>query len=609
MDWSERKASDIMSIQTYTINKLFKMYINEYIYVNRRYQRKLIWGLEEKQLLIDSIIENIPLPAILAVGLDMDGLGMCKNLEIIDGMQRLNAIFSFMLGEFSVEYEGQYLYFDPVYSNVTLHLCRHNDERLIKHDNYLPEKICEAFCDCELSVIITGKDDAAVNMIFSRINSTGRKISNQDLRQSRAIGEFPDLVRRIASDIRMDNTYSDHILLSDMPKISIGSKKHGYGVDLDSIFWRRHDLIGPQNLKESKDEEIIEELLAVYLLKDFKKTKDTLDDLYLLGKSLNNEIERKIDQAKKTSLEDLFKRTFDIFDMIFDAINSNFTQYFFEKKNTKNKDECFKVLFLAFLKLVSTNYTITDWNDIATILEGIKPIFNQIVFSGINSNGGLLKLSNTVYNILEPAFSEEINTEINEVTKEIDERLSHSSIESQMTEFKIGISDFKSASINKKVIKQIAKTLVGMANTTNNVDKGLVIIGIADSRKDYEAWRNEYKEIAKIFNERPVCGIYAEAKKLCGGCNDYFTLLGKCLDREPISSKLKDYVLETMSIIKYHDIDILVLQSKNMEEVSLYNGEKYVRHSNETVVDSNYVKGPEEVAASSESNIKSLSIF
>ena len=151
--------------------------------------------------------------------------------------------------------------------------------------------------------LATYQDNETVDMIFSRINSTGRKISNQDLRQSMAVGEFPDLVRRIASDIRLDNTYDDHIRLCEIPQISVGYKEYGYGVDLNDIFWRRHDLINPKNIKESKDEEIIETLLATVLLDQFKKSKNSLDELYRKDSKLNIEIESKIREIGKNNLE------------------------------------------------------------------------------------------------------------------------------------------------------------------------------------------------------------------------------------------------------------------------------------------------------------------
>ena len=81
----------------------------------------------------------------------------------------------------------------------------------------------------------------------------------------------------------MDNTYSDHVCLSDIKQISVGDKKLGYGVDLNSTFWRRHDILINTAVIESGDKEVIETLIASKFIPGFKKTKDSLDDLYQQG--------------------------------------------------------------------------------------------------------------------------------------------------------------------------------------------------------------------------------------------------------------------------------------------------------------------------------------
>lgn len=68
--------------------------------VNRRYQRKLVWTLAEKQRFIDSLINEYPVPLFLGVGFNHPTRGNC--FEILDGMQRLEAITSFIDGEFPV---------------------------------------------------------------------------------------------------------------------------------------------------------------------------------------------------------------------------------------------------------------------------------------------------------------------------------------------------------------------------------------------------------------------------------------------------------------------------------------------------------------------------
>lgn len=173
--------------------------------------------------------------------------------------------------------------------------------------------------------------------------------------------------------------------------------------------------------------------------------------------------------------------------------------------------------------------------------------------------------------------------------EDIDKRLSYSKIEMQMTEFKIGISDFASDSINYKCIHKIAMTLVAMANTNNTRDKtGYVLIGIADSKEAYDNWHARFKEQSVVINQHYVPGITCEAGKLFGktdtaSSDRYVKVLRKAIKDEPISQNLKDYILENFDLFTYHEVELVILRSKNVGETSLYDGKKFVRHGNETV--------------------------
>src|SRR5690606_23467438 len=80
------------------VERVFINYQDKKYVVNRQYQRKLIWTIEEKQNFIDSIIKGFPIPIILLA----EPLGRKDGtLEIIDGMQRMNAIMSFISNDFS----------------------------------------------------------------------------------------------------------------------------------------------------------------------------------------------------------------------------------------------------------------------------------------------------------------------------------------------------------------------------------------------------------------------------------------------------------------------------------------------------------------------------
>lgn len=590
MNWEERTVSNILTVERYTVNDIIVNYLKDLFYVNRRYQRKLVWGIEEKRLLIDSMIKGIPLPAVLLVKYDVPE-GKKNILEIVDGMQRINAITSFVLGEFGIEYNNSICYFDSLANNETFQLFMNNDERLKKHekDSILPKDLCLEFCRYQLPAIITGQDNATVDMIFSRINSTGRKISSQDLRQSMAVGEFPDLVYRIASNVRLDHTYDDHICLCDIPKISIGYKQYGYGIDLNSVFWRRHDLIDSQHIKESKDEEIIETLLAIVLLGNFKKSKDKLDQLYQKGTKLNSQVENKVLEFGKDVLENKFRKVFDTIDMIFNAVNSDFSSFLFHNKRINNKDECFKILFLAVYRLLSEGFVISDYKIVANSIKSAYSILSPFTIRGKIDYKKANEAVNNLYILLKPAFLKKMPKKLDKLEEDIDRRLSYSKIEMQMTEFKIGISDFGSDSINYDCIHKIAKTLVAMANTDNAMDKtGYVLIGIADSKEAYDNWYTKFKEQSIVINQHYVPGITCEARKLfsktdTASSDRYTRVLRKAINAEPINQKLKDYVLGNFDLFDYHEVELVILRSRNVGETSLYDGKKFVRQENETV--------------------------
>jgi len=66
------------------VNQAYRLYRSGKLLVNRKYQRKLIWSVDEKEKLIGSILNGYPIPLILlAERPPVHGSG---KYEIIDGM-------------------------------------------------------------------------------------------------------------------------------------------------------------------------------------------------------------------------------------------------------------------------------------------------------------------------------------------------------------------------------------------------------------------------------------------------------------------------------------------------------------------------------------------
>lgn len=152
------------TFETYALtygNSVFSSYtIKEEINVAPEYQRNGdIWNLQKKQLLIDSLLNRYDIPKLYFHKL--------KNNEdsydyaIIDGRQRLEAIWQFIDGEFSLSEDMDYIKDDSVkLKNMT-----YND--LAR--NY--PKIKNQFDGTLLPIVVVDTDDLdLIDDMFSRLN-------------------------------------------------------------------------------------------------------------------------------------------------------------------------------------------------------------------------------------------------------------------------------------------------------------------------------------------------------------------------------------------------------------------------------------------------------
>lgn len=243
--------------------------------MNRRYQRKLVWSIEEKASFIDSIIKSYPVPLIL---LAESKDGERTILEIIDGMQRLNAITAFIENEFSVE-EG---YFDLEAIAETKLLKDQNI--LVQKNPIMDRKICAEIASYVLPMsTYKSASEKEIDEVFRRINANGKHLSRQEIRQAGALSIFADLIRQISSEIRGDVSLRNRIALNNMKEISITSRDLMYGINVDEVFWVKSAIIRREQVRESKDEEIIADIVAAMLLEEMPRSSSSmLDEFYAL---------------------------------------------------------------------------------------------------------------------------------------------------------------------------------------------------------------------------------------------------------------------------------------------------------------------------------------
>lgn len=203
-------AADL-SIKGESIQSLYGSYLKETFLVNRRYQRKLVWTIEEKRSFLDSIVNGYPVPLILLAEVKTEA---GRKLEIIDGMQRMNAIMSFIDQEFDLN--GKYFDLDTMADTKFLK----DSGELTQKKEILDRKVCAEIVRYQIPLSVYQESGGRhIDEVFRRLNSGGRHLSKQELRQAGAVSKFASIVRKLASNIRGDSSASDILDLNSMKNI------------------------------------------------------------------------------------------------------------------------------------------------------------------------------------------------------------------------------------------------------------------------------------------------------------------------------------------------------------------------------------------------------
>jgi hypothetical protein len=271
--------------QPTSIQTLYTWYREAKLFVNRRYQRKLVWTQTEKQKLIGSILNRYPIPAILIAERD----SFPGTYEIIDGLQRLHSIVSFIENAFPVE-DGRF--FDAE-SFPTAKGAASEGVFVQVKENLLSSKEVSLVLDYTLTIsVMRNATEAEINDVFDRINTYGHRLSDQERRQAGVQNEFSATVRKLACTLRGDSS-AEVLPLQSMPSISIDlpMANHGYEVRADEVFWVNQGILRSTDLRDSLDEQCLADLMACVVGGQIiERSKDALDEIYNKGTTESDRI-------------------------------------------------------------------------------------------------------------------------------------------------------------------------------------------------------------------------------------------------------------------------------------------------------------------------------
>lgn len=567
-----------------SVQEIYRRYRENQIIVNRKYQRKLVWTEAEKACLIDSILKGYPIPLILFA--EFTGEDGKTYFEVLDGMQRLNAIVGFLEDEYPVD--GKY--FDVKQLARAKQAEAEGVFKGYHGDDLHTPAVCANMLDYQLAVT-SYKVESEKNVfeIFRRINSGGRQLSSQEQRQAGVLCQFSDLVRGIAADIRGDST-NEQVVLSDMPQISIGNTRENnkYGLNADNTFWVKQGIITIQDLKNSDDEEIIADILISILLEEpFARSKERLDKAYDLCSDLYAQIEVALIRYTPEKLKQDVQHTFSVFKNCIESVSieTNFLRSIVTPKNRITIKNAFYTIFMALFDLL--------------VKEDLSPFDNSKMFESLYDLQSRIK-NETHYattgkrqqnisvtkGLMLPYFVKKEPAALTHgsgLALDFENSIRRSKIETPRYEFKQGFLRLsQDRKYDSALEEQILKTICAIANIGPK-SEGFIFIGVADKESHAKKIEKLDGIMPVAVSEHWVVGIDREAAVLNISVENYCRRIVGFIKTSELSDFLISSVLSNIDIVDYRSMAVVRIKVPSQTEISYYGDEVYERQYNNTV--------------------------
>lgn len=155
------------------------------------FQRRSVWKPDARSYFLDTVVRGLPAPIIyLRQSIELKSQRALR--DVVDGQQRLRTILAFVDPKCIKDYDAE--------RDGLLIKKVHNSEIADTPFSQLDKHYQSRILSYELSthVLPTDVDDREVLEMFARLNATGVKLNDQELRNADYYGEFKTTAYRIA---------------------------------------------------------------------------------------------------------------------------------------------------------------------------------------------------------------------------------------------------------------------------------------------------------------------------------------------------------------------------------------------------------------------------
>ncbi|WP_375598675.1 DUF262 domain-containing protein [Devosia sp. Naph2] len=550
--------------------------------MNRRYQRKLVWSEQEKRHLVDSIEHEFPIPLFMLNRND----GEDVSFEIIDGMQRFNAIFSFIEHQFLDE------------NGKCFDLEQFSRARISREAGvfveYAPEiprmsaVECAKFLEYQLAVTIDSEgNEERINEIFGRINSSGRQLSAQEQRQAGLVSELSEFVRRLSMELRGDSS-PDVLALNQMPEVSVNTprERQRYGIDASDIFWCRHGIITAKDLAKGEDEQIITDIaISIVNGVPLNRSREVLDEYFNPEIDVFKNFNSSIISYGAERLKNEVIATVSAIRSVFE--DEGFTSFrsCVQEKTANTARGAFYAVFMAVYDLMFKESKFPhDFPAIRAALSGSQTLLNRSAHH--TTTADRQKDIGIITGLIQGAFVKKDVATLSSshgLVVEVENSLRRARYEASRYEFKIGICSLSDKpALDMAMYSKLGRTACAIANTNPGAD-GYMYLGVADN----EASANRVNELFGIeplkIGEVFFVGLGHDLQVLNTNIEGYVKNIINRLSELPISDPLLTQIITSIDHAEYQGRPFIRLRVPQQSDLSTFAGSYPVRKNSDTV--------------------------
>lgn len=152
---------------------------NDIYFVDRSFQRKMIWAEHQKVKLIETMLMGYPMPEIYLWAQKADAKTGRQKFSVVDGQQRLTSIQQFINGEWKLK-------------KASLNVKNRSESYAGQSWQELSVSLKQKIWEYNLNIreIPSSVTENTIHKIFVRLNQTDKSLNPQEMRNAQFHGEF-----------------------------------------------------------------------------------------------------------------------------------------------------------------------------------------------------------------------------------------------------------------------------------------------------------------------------------------------------------------------------------------------------------------------------------